>query len=125
MPVRIAKRHVRAGQVSELMAVGALERRKSLALATALDAFAVRMTVVAMSRHVAQRMAIHARRVQEDRIGRQKRGAGVSILPLRSHSGMSAHRGAPLDPTSWSDKDQSSEARGDSSDTRGCAPMAE
>ena len=66
VPVRVSRRHVRAGQVGELVTIRAFQCVLSLAVRTALDVLGVHMAVVALERRVAGRVAIQASRVHQD-----------------------------------------------------------
>src|SRR5258706_15840769 len=76
-------RHVFAGQAFELVAVRTLHRIETFAVWTALDILRVNVAVLALKRHVTLRVAVHAARVHEDRIGREKSGARSSVIALR------------------------------------------
>src|SRR5438105_2221165 len=68
MPLRVARWHVFAWNIVELMTVCALHREEPFAVGTALDVLHVNVAVVALERLIALGMAVHATRVHEDRI---------------------------------------------------------
>ena len=67
--------HAFAGKVCVLMTVLTLEGIEAFAIGAAFHVLKVRMTVFALQWSVSSRMAIHAARMHEYRIGGKKGGA--------------------------------------------------
>ena len=79
VPHRIAGGHVLAGEIFELMAVGALSGRRDLCRRAALYVHDVAVTVVALERRVAGGVTVHAVRVHQDGVGGEEGGFGFGF----------------------------------------------